>query len=31
MTPRGWKMVLALAAVEVTPGYLKWLEEQTAG
>ena len=23
--------ILALAAVEVTPGYLKWLEEQTAG
>ena len=22
--------ILALAAVEVTPGYLKWLEEQTA-
>ena len=23
--------ILAFAAVEVTPGYLKWLEEQTAG
>jgi len=23
--------ILALAAVEATPGYLKWLEEQTAG
>ncbi len=23
--------ILAVAAVEVTPGYLKWLEEQTAG
>lgn len=22
--------ILAMAAVEVTPGYLKWLEEQTA-
>jgi periplasmic divalent cation tolerance protein len=22
--------ILAIAAVEVTPGYLKWLEEQTA-
>ena len=23
--------ILAVAAVEVTPGYLQWLEEQTAG